>query len=139
MKLSFDRVLALPPGDAWAYLTMPEKMNLWSEAQIEAVEGVPDVVGARRIVRVPAFGFRSTLHEEVIVADRPSLFVYRVTGGGGLRNHRGTIRLAPEERGSALSWNVEFEGIVPGLERVLGAVLRPRLARSLDRLVQIAH
>lgn len=139
MKLSFDRVLAWPPADAWPYLTVPDKMNLWSEAHVSSTELAADVVGARRIVRVPAFGFRSTLHEEVVVADRPSLFVYRVTGGGGLRNHRGTIALAPHARGSALSWSVEFEGIVPGLERILGAVLRPRLSRSLDALVALSQ
>jgi uncharacterized protein YndB with AHSA1/START domain len=138
MELAFDRVLAAPPDDAWPYLTVPEKMNLWSEAHVSSTEPAADVVGARRIVRVPAFGFRSTLHEEVVVADRPSLFVYRVTGGGGLRNHRGTIRLAPAgEGGSALRWSVTFEGVVPGLERLLGAILRPRLSRSLDRLVEI--
>jgi hypothetical protein len=136
MELAFDRVLAVPPDVAWPYLTVPEKMNLWSEAHVSSTEAA-DVVGARRIVRVPAFGFRSTLYEEVVVADRPSLFVYSVTGGGGLKNHRGTIRLSPLDTGSALRWSVTFEGVVPGLERILGAILRPRLARSLDRLVEI--
>jgi uncharacterized protein YndB with AHSA1/START domain len=141
VKLSFERTLALPPDRAWPFLTDPALMNRWSEAKITGVTPGPrggyDEVGALRQVTVPAFGFAARLHEDVLEAVPHERFVYRVTGGGGLRNHRGTITFAPCALGTALNWSVEFQGAVPGLEVILGGILRPRLARSLDVLVQI--
>jgi hypothetical protein len=116
-------------------------MNRWSEAKITGVKPGPnggfDEVGALRQVSVPAFGFSATLHEDVLESVRAERFVYRVTGGGGLRNHRGTIVFAPSGQGTALEWSVEFDGAVPGLAPILGGILRPRLARSLDALVRL--
>src|SRR5688500_14533022 len=116
-------------------------MNRWSLAKVSAVEpgegGRHDAVGAKRIVRVPAFGLTATLHEDIVEAVPHERFVYRVTGGAGVRNHRGTIELTARVGGTALLWQVEFEGAFPGIDRVLGAILRPRLAKSLDRLVAI--
>ena len=142
MILRFERSLAAPPEAVWPLLTVPHEMNRWSEAKVSAVApgagGAHDGVGATRRVSVPAFGFTSTLDEEVVESERYTRFAYRVVRGGALRNHRGTQRLAlVDGGGSALVWEVRFEAAVPGLERVLGAILRPRLSRSLDVLVAI--
>jgi hypothetical protein len=142
VKLTFHRVLAVAPAVAWPLLTIPEQMNRWSLAKVSAIEpgrgGRHDAVGAKRIVRVPAFGLSATLHEDIVEAAPYERFVYRVTGGAGVRNHRGTIALGVHAQGTALLWQVEFEGALPGIERLLGAILRPRLAKSLDRLVAIS-
>ena len=142
VKLTFHRSLSIAPAEAWPLLTIPEQMNRWSLAHVTAVqagaEGKHDAVGAKRIVRVPAFGLSAKLQEDVVEALFPERFVYRVTGGGAVKNHRGTIELRASDGGAALVWEVEFEGKLPGIERLLGAILRPRLAQSLDRLVALA-
>lgn len=141
MKLQFERVFAAPPEVVWPYLTVPDEMNRWSEAKVQALtpgaSGTHDSAGATRRVTVPAFGFTSTLDEEVVVAVAPERFEYRVVRGGGLRNHRGTQVLSFANGATTLVWEVSFEAAVPGLVRVLGGILRPRLARSLDALVAI--
>lgn len=140
MLLSFERDLKCTAQVAFDHLTVPEKMNLWSLAKVEALEPgkVGNEQGARRRVVVPAFGFKQALDEEVLVSEPPHHFVYRVTGGGGLRNHRGELRLQAGEGGEThLLWQVSFEGVVPGLAPILGAILRPRLSASLDALARM--
>ncbi len=141
MKLRFERVFSAPPHVVWPYLTVPDEMNRWSEAKVVAVtpgaNGAHDGVGATRRVTVPAFGLTSTLDEEVVESVPHERFAYRVVRGGGLRNHRGTQTLTPVNGGTGLVWEVQFEAAFAPLARVLGAILRPRLARSLDALVDV--
>lgn len=116
-------------------------MNTWSEATITPVapgpDGREDSAGARRRVSVPAFGFRSQLEEEAVESEPPARFVYRVIAGGATRNHRGEITLTNAGDQTVVVWSVRFDGALPGLDRVLGAILRPRLARSLDKLESV--
>ncbi len=141
MKIRFERILAAPPSVAWGYLTNPDDMNLWSEAKVRALRpganGRHDDVGATRTVTVPAFGFTSTLDEEVVESVLHERFGYRVVRGGALRDHRGEQRLAPHRDGTALVWEVRFEAAIPGLAPLLKGILEPRLARSLDALVTL--
>lgn len=141
MLIRFERSFAAPPSVVWPYLTNPDDMNLWSEAKVRALgpgaNGRHDGVGATRTVTVPAFGFTSTLDEEVVESVPHERFSYRVVRGGALRDHRGEQRLAPADGGTALVWEVRFEAALPGLAPVLGAILEPRLARSLDALVAL--
>lgn len=136
-ELRFERTLDTDPDSAWRWLTHPEHMNRWSEAKVRATsDGPPDVAGATRVVTVPAFGFTSELTEVVHAAAPPSRFVYRVTAGGAMSDHEGVITLSgpgPVE----LTWSVRFDAPL-GLDAVLAWILEPRLARSLDVLVELA-
>jgi uncharacterized protein YndB with AHSA1/START domain len=138
MILRFEREWPVPPEVAWPYLTVPDQMNLWSEARVTPVSpgatGRHDEPGAVRRVVVRAFGLASRLDEVVVAAERPHRFAYRVTAGGALRDHGGEITLASTATGARLVWEVRFAAAVPGLEYVLAGILRPRLARSLDAL-----
>ncbi len=138
MKLTFHRTFDARAALVWPYITVPDRMNEWSEARVEALAPGPlgrhDEAGARRAVSVRAFGLRARLVELVVEAEHPRRFVYRVTSGGGLRDHRGEITLADADVGCALHWEVSFASVVPGTARVQGAILRPRLERSLTAL-----
>ncbi len=140
MKLVLERDLAAPPETVWPLLTVPDRMCEWSEARIVLVERGADggeaSAGSRRRAVVRAFGLSTTLEETVVACDPPRRHVYRVTSGGGLRGHEGVITLTPGGAGTLLRWEVTFGSVVPGMDRVLGKILAPRLGRSLDVLAQ---
>lgn len=135
-ELRFERSFAAPPPRVWPFLVEPALMNLWSEAQVEALGGDVTIAGARRAVTVRAFGLSSRLEEEIIESDPPRRLAYRVVAGGALRDHLGTIELTARDGGTRLVWRVRFRGRLPGTSGLLAAVLRPRLGRSLDALVE---
>src|SRR5688572_21278566 len=109
---------------------MPDQMNRWSEATITAVSpgeaGRHDAKGAIRRATVPAFGLTTVRDEEIVEAEYPARFVYRVTRGGALRDHRGVQTLEVDGDRTKLLWAVSFRGVVPGLAPILGAILRPK-------------
>jgi uncharacterized protein YndB with AHSA1/START domain len=55
------------------------------------------------------------------------LIEYRITKGGVLRDHLGTMRFSPEGAGSRLHYVIEFGAVLPGFDRVV--------QRSLERSV----
>ena len=129
-ELRFVRELQVSPETAWIWITDPDHMNQWSEAAIE-------LRGDRRHVTVRSFGLRSELEEAVVESTPPKRFVYRVIEHPVIRDHRGELQLEPSSTGTRLTWTVRFRAVVPGADRVLEAILRPSLARSLDRLVNL--
>ena len=92
-----EATLPRTPGELWPWLTMPSRMNLWSEMAISLLaageDGGPASAGARRRVDVCAFGLTARLYEQIVESRPPERFVYRVTPGPGLRAHRGEISL----------------------------------------------
>ena len=141
MKMRFERTLRGRPDIVWPYLTWPERMNDWSEAHVDLVSagegGRPDHVGATRRVTVPVLGLRFQLLEVVEESVPPSRFVYRVTGGGGLRQHRGEVRLDPVGDGTLLVWEVSYRTWVPGLGLLMKWLVGQSLRRSLAALERI--
>src|SRR5438105_1751361 len=106
MQMTFVRDLAAPPAAVWPYVTLPERMNEWSEAHAELVsagaDGRADTVGATRRVTPVIFGVRFPLDEVVEESIPPSRFVYRVLSGGGLSEHRGVMNLESIPGGTRL-------------------------------------
>ncbi len=138
MRLHFEQLLPVPPGEAWPYLTDPARMNEWCEVRIDPLTtgrtGRPDEPGATRRATIRALGLRSELVEEVTEAAAPGRMVYRVVSGGMMRGHRGVVALAPAPGGSKLTWDIEFGAPVPGLAPLMGWLFRPKMARSLSAL-----
>jgi hypothetical protein len=103
-------------------------MNEWSEARIELVSvgegGRPDCAGTTRRVIVPVLGLRFHLLEVVEESLPPCRFVYRVTTGSGLRQHRGEMRLDPIGEGTRLVWEVAYQTSLPGLGLLMKWLLR---------------
>jgi uncharacterized protein YndB with AHSA1/START domain len=136
-----EETLPLPPAELWPWLTVPSRMNRWSEAAVtlEAAgeDGGPASAGARRRVDLSAFGLTFRMHETVVEARPPERFVYRITRAPGLREHRGEITLREAGSGTRLAWRVEFQARLPGAEPLFAAVVRPRLRRSVRALAAL--
>lgn len=142
MELLFDRMIAAPPEVVWPLLTDPARMSEWSEAPIGSLSlgagGRPDAAGATRSVNARAFGLSMMIEEAILEADRPRRFVYRVMRGAGIRDHEGVITLRPEAGGTRLVWRVRLRGVVWGWDKIVGALVRRGLGRSLDAMAKLA-
>ncbi|HEU4533302.1 MAG TPA: SRPBCC family protein [Polyangiaceae bacterium] len=140
-QFSVEEVLPVSPDELWPWLTVPSRMNRWSEATVtlEAAgeDGGPASAGARRRVDLRAFGLTFRMHETVLEARPPERFVYRVMRAPGLKAHRGEITLRAEGAGTRLTWRVEFRTGLPGAEPLFAAVVQPRLLRSVRALAAI--
>ena len=141
MKLHLERVLDCAPEIAFALVSDPGRINLWSTAAVRCRApgdgGHPGAVGALREVALP--GRRPRVLEETIeVSVPPSRFVYRVVGGAPVRSHTGEILLTPEGTGTHLSWAVRVRFPLPGMSAIARRKIEPALEESLDRMVEVA-
>lgn len=143
MQMRFEKDLPVGPEVAWDYLTCPEQMNLWSEAHIDLLStgetNRSDAVGATRRVTVSVCGLRARLIEIVEESHPPQRFVYRVTSGGGLSQHRGTMTLEPIPSGTHLTWEVVYQARFPGLSLLMRWAVGPSLQRSLAVLEKVVQ
>jgi hypothetical protein len=141
VNVRFECNLPGRPDVVWPYVTWPDRMNEWSEARVELVTagegGRPDGAGATRRVIVPVLGFRSHLQEVVEESLAPSRFVYRVTSGIGLRQHRGQMRLEPVGDGTRLIWEVTYRTYIPGLGLLMNWLVGSSVRRSLAALERL--
>jgi uncharacterized protein YndB with AHSA1/START domain len=140
-----EETFSLSPDELWPWLTVPSRMNRWSEAAVTlesaGEDGGPASAGARRRVDLSAFGLTFRLHEVVVESCPPERFVYRVTRAPGLRAHWGEITLrkaGTSHQLTHLTWRVEFAAGLPGVEPLFVAIVRPRLRRSLCVLASLA-
>lgn len=100
------------------------------DSQTDNVNGL----GSVRLIRIapgPIPGF-----EETITGFEPnSLIEYRITKGGPLRNHLGTMRFSDENGKTRLDYRIEFEPkyAVPLLGGLIKHGLSFALSRGLDK------
>lgn len=78
-----------------------------------------------RVAPLPAF------EETVIDAVPNELIQYRITKGGILRDHVGTMRFSSTATGSRLHYVIEFGAVLPGLDRVVKKSLERSIPKGL--------
>jgi uncharacterized protein YndB with AHSA1/START domain len=146
MRIALERTLPCSPVVAFSLATDPSLMNRWSTARVESTAlGDADhatAVGALRRVHLPGPLGRE-LDEVIVASDAPDRFVYRVVPSGLLRTHRGEMRFTPvilgKDRGTRMTWTVEATFTRPGVGFAAKRFLERELARSLDRMIEVAH
>ncbi|MEX0620613.1 MAG: SRPBCC family protein [Solirubrobacterales bacterium] len=133
-KLTFQRDFDLPPDRVFSFFAEHENLKPMFGAKVTRLsdgdDGSRNGVGSCRRLQVgPAPAF-----EETITAFEPNeLIDYRVTKGSPLRNHLGELRFTPVASGTHLEWRISFTTAVPGLDRLLAAVLRRRISQGLNQ------
>ncbi|HEX7059383.1 MAG TPA: SRPBCC family protein [Solirubrobacterales bacterium] len=98
----------------YAEITSVRKAELEREG-----EPAPNGVGAVRVLR----SVGPPLREEVVSYERPSRFSYKVLSGLPVRDHLGTVLLAPEGTGTKVTYAVRTHPTIPlAGAAVVGAV-----------------
>ena len=138
-RLVFDRDYSLAPERVFAYLSEHENLSAVFGAKVRRLrdgrDGERNGVDSARELRIgplPPF-------VETVVDFVPNEFIrYRITKGSPLRDHEGTIRLAPLRDGTHLHYEIVFGAILPGLDAVIAPGLRRNVSRGLDRIDAVA-
>lgn len=89
--------------------------------------GNPNGVGSVRLVKQGLLQFEET-H---ITCERPRLIQYRVTRGGPIKNHLGSIRLIPDASGTRIHYTIEFDPKIPCTGCLIACLLKRDWARGI--------
>lgn len=133
-NLSFERDFDLPPDQVFSYFAEHENLGGILDAKVtrikEGTDGNPNGVGSVRSIKagpVPAF------EETVTVYEPNDLIVYTVTKGTPLNHHLGEVRFTPTPTGTKVKWDIEIGTALPGLDFVIGKVLKRNIGKGLAK------
>jgi uncharacterized protein YndB with AHSA1/START domain len=133
-RLSFERDFDLPADQVFAFFAEHENLDPMFGMQVTRLsdgdDGSRNGAGSCRRLQVgPAPAF-----EETVTAFEPNQLIdYRVTKGSPLKNHLGELRFTEIPGGTHLQWRISFDTTLPGLDRLLAAVIRRRMSQGLSR------
>jgi uncharacterized protein YndB with AHSA1/START domain len=124
-----------PVERVFAYLAEHEHLEPVFGARIvrlrDGDDGHRNGVGSVRRLKVgPLPAFDETVTEYV----PDELIRYRITKGSPLRDHEGVMRFSPRGRGAHLAYTITFGAVVPGVDRLVKAMLDRNIARGLRRV-----
>jgi uncharacterized protein YndB with AHSA1/START domain len=134
--VTIDRDFTLPPERVFAYLAEHENLEPLFGAKIKRLsdgdDGTRNGPGSSRQMRLgPLPPFVETTTEVV----PNELIRYRITKGSPLRGHEGVMRFTPTAGGGThLHYEITFGAAVPGVDRVVAAMLRRTVPRGLDKV-----
>ncbi|MCW3063606.1 MAG: hypothetical protein JWN32_778 [Solirubrobacterales bacterium] len=138
-RVHLTHTFALPVARVFAFLSEHENLSLLFRAPVRRLrsgERFRNGVGSSRRIgpRVPL-----GLEETVVEFVPDELIVYRITRGGPLREHRGTMRFAAlPDGGSRLDYEIRFRSPVPGLAAGVARMLEWSIASGLHRVEERA-
>jgi uncharacterized protein YndB with AHSA1/START domain len=137
-RVEIDRDFDLPVGRVFAYLSEHENLGPLFGARVSRVRDGDEArngVGSVRRLRVgPLPGF-----EETVTGYVPDERIeYRITRGGPLRDHHGTMSFRPSGAGTHLHCVIEFGAALPGVDRAAAAALYRSIPRGLDQAAKNA-
>jgi uncharacterized protein YndB with AHSA1/START domain len=134
--VTIDRDFTLPPERVFAHLAEHENLEPLFGAKIKRLsdgdDGTRNGPGSSRQLRLgPLPPFVETTIEVV----PNELIRYRITKGSPLRGHEGVMRFTPTAGGGThLHYEITFGAAVPGVDRVVAAMLRRTVPRGLDKV-----
>jgi uncharacterized protein YndB with AHSA1/START domain len=134
--VTIDRDFAKPPKRVFAYLAEHEHLEPLFGARIKRLsdgdDGTRNGPGSSREMKLgplPAFVETTT---EVVPGE---LIRYRITKGSPLRDHEGLMRFSANPNGGThLHYEITFGAALPGVDRVVAAMLRRTVPRGLDKV-----
>jgi uncharacterized protein YndB with AHSA1/START domain len=124
-SFTIKKSIAAPPETVFAVLTdhraYPDYTPI-RKAELEK-EGVPAPNGVGAVRKLHSVG--PPLREEVVEYEPSTKFVYRLLSGAPLKDHVGTVTLAPDGAGTLMVYTVDTTPTLPvGGGLVVGVVKR---------------
>lgn len=115
------RYFDAPPAAVWNVLSQHEDMPEWTPLRRVTLEPAGaeerNGVGAIRVLHAPFLPYR--LREEITRFEPPTLLGYTLRQGLPTSDHHGLITLAPDGRGTILTWTIGFVSSVPGMGLII--------------------
>jgi uncharacterized protein YndB with AHSA1/START domain len=130
---------AKPPERIFNHLAEHENLAEVFGAKVTRLNdgdgGTRNGVGSRRQLRIgPLAPFEETVTEFVPL----ERIVYRITKGGPLRGHVGTMTFVPNGDGTRLVYDIRIASPVPGLAPIVRAMLTRSIVASLPDVEKAA-
>ena len=133
-RVEITHDFALPVERVYAYLSEHENLEPLFGAKISRVRDGETSRNGMGSVRRLKVGPLPAFEETVTQAVPDELVEYRITQGGILRDHVGTMRFSSTPTGSRLHYVIDFRGVVPGLDRVVKASLDRSIPKGLQQV-----
>jgi uncharacterized protein YndB with AHSA1/START domain len=134
-RVLIERRLASSPELLFDFLAEHEHLGLLFGGEVTRVrdgsDGHRNGVGSTRRLKPP---LAPALEETVTEFVPNELIRYRISAGSPLRDHEGVMRFTPDGTGTAFHYEITFRGKVPGVGRLVAALLRRDIARGLPEV-----
>ena len=132
-RVEIDRDFDLPVGRVFTYLSEHENLGSLFGARVSRVrdgDTARNGVGSVRRLRI---GPLPTFDETVTGYVPDQRIDYRITRGGPLRDHHGTMTFSPAGAGTHLHYVIEFGAAGTGTGPSRRRVTEPQHQRGLDQ------
>jgi hypothetical protein len=133
-RVVLDRDFDQPVGRVFSYLSEHENLGPVIGATVTRLRDGDTSRNGEGSVRRLRIAVLPTFDETVTLAVPDERIEYRITRGSPLRGHHGLLVFTPNGAGCHLRWVIEFGAAVPGLDRVVAAMLRRNIGRGLDQV-----
>jgi uncharacterized protein YndB with AHSA1/START domain len=131
-RVLIERRLASSPELLFDFLAEHENLGLLFGGRVTRVcdgsDGHRNGVGSTRRLKPPLL---PSLDETVTEFVPPELIRYGISRGSPLRDHRGEMRFTADGTGTVLRYEITFRGAIPGVGRLVAALLRRDISRGL--------
>ncbi len=134
-RVHIQQEFEVPVERAYAYLAEHENLGTVFGLKVERVKDGDTERNGVGSVRRLSIGGVAPFEETITQAIPNELIEYRITKGGPLRNHLGTMRFSalPNDR-SSLDYTIVFGTALPLLASIVKRVLQTGLKRGLPKV-----
>lgn len=130
-SFTYERQVSAPPETVFEVLTEHRRYSEITRLRKSVLEREgepsPDGVGAIRVLS----SVGPPLREEVLAYEAPSRFSYTLLSGLPVRNHVGTVELAPQGDGTKITYAVRTIPTIP----VVGFAVVAGIKRGINQLL----
>jgi uncharacterized protein YndB with AHSA1/START domain len=136
-RVEVQQLVAAPVERVWDQYTDHVSWTDWAgfgRVRLER-EGVPAPNGVGCVRAFSSAGM--SVYEEVVSFDRPRRMTYRIVRGGlPITNHLGEVVFEPRDGHTLVTWRCQFDSRIPGLGRVIRAIITRLFRNALRALAQ---
>ena len=133
-RVEITHDFALPVERVYAHLAEHENLEPLFGAKISRVRDGDSSRNGTGSVRRLKVGPLPPFEETVTKAVPNELIEYRITKGGILRDHVGTMEFSSQGTGSRLHYVIVFGAVAPGLDRVVKRSLERSIPKGLRQV-----